>query len=127
MDPVPYEIREDDIDEVISAYESVGGGDWTREERAEARRHVMSHIIDLNDTVRSAPEDRRLGVRGEGLSATDRAMPVGTPPGHDSTARREAALAAIEDLLIRDGFIELGENENRVFPVVGGAGGRDRD
>lgn len=114
MDPVPYEIREEDVDEVISAYESVGGGDWTEEDRIEARRHVMRNVIDLNDTVRSAPEERRVRSRELG----DRSKPVGLRPGDQSHARREMALAAIEDLLIRDGFIEVSADELRVFPVV---------
>jgi hypothetical protein len=114
MDPVPYEIREDDVDEVISAYESVGGGDYTEEDRVEARRHVMRNVIELNETVSTAPEERRVGRREFG----DRSQPIGIRPGDQSNARREMALAAIEDLLIRDGFIEVTEDEDRVFPVV---------
>jgi hypothetical protein len=114
MDPVPYEIREDDVDEVISAYEAVGGGDYTEEDRVGARRHVMRNLIDLNEMVSSAPEERRVGRREFG----DRSQPVGIRPGDQSNARREMALAAIEDLLIRDGFIELEADEERVFPVV---------
>jgi hypothetical protein len=114
MDPVPYEIREEDVDEVISAYESVGGGDYTEEDRVEARRHVMRNVIELNETVSTAPEERRVGPREFG----DRSKPIGIRPGDQSNARREMALAAIEDLLIRDGFIEAAEDEPRVFPVV---------
>jgi hypothetical protein len=121
MDPVPYEIREDDVDEVISAYESVGGGDWTEEDRQEARRHVMRHILELTEEIRSAPEDRRLRTR-PAPDAPGTATPPGERPGDaldDALdVRREAALAAIEDLLIRDGFIEVGGEEERVFPVV---------
>jgi hypothetical protein len=118
MDPVPYEIREEDVDEVISAYESVGGGDYTEEDRVEARRHVMRNVIELNETVSTAPEERRVGRREFG----DRSKPIGIRPGDQSNARREMALAAIEDLLIRDGFIEAPEDEPRVFPVVPNAG-----
>jgi hypothetical protein len=114
MDPVPYEIREEDVDEVISAYESVGGGDYTEEDRVEARRHVMRNVIELNETVSTAPEERRVGRREFG----DRSKPIGIRPGDQSNARREMALAAIEDLLIRDGFIDTAEDEKRVFPVV---------
>jgi hypothetical protein len=110
MDPVPYEIREDDVDEVLSAYASVGG-DWTPEERHAARDHVMKHALDIDETVRTAPEDRRLSPR------FDRETREASRPGEDSP-RREMALAAIEDLLIRDGFIDAGERERRVFPVT---------
>ncbi|MGQ0563155.1 MAG: hypothetical protein ACT443_14940 [Gemmatimonadota bacterium] len=85
MDPVPYAIREEDIDEVLSAYAAPDAV------RAAARDHVMKQVIDIDDIVRTAPE-------------TD--------------ARREVALAAIEDILIRDGLIDMAANETRVFPIT---------
>jgi hypothetical protein len=109
MDPVPYRIREEDVDEVLSAYAPVGGS-WTDEQRAAARELVMSRTIEIDETVRTAPEDRRLTARGQ------RAEPAGSDPGDDSP-RRGMALAAIEDLLIRDGFIDLARDEDRIFPV----------
>jgi hypothetical protein len=108
MDPVPYQIRREDVDEVLSAYESVGGG-WTREERDAAADHVMRHVLEIDETVRTAPEERRLIPR-------DAEQP-GTRPGEDSP-RRDLALAAIEDLLIRDGYIDASDTEDRVFPVA---------
>jgi hypothetical protein len=114
MEPVPYEIREDDVDEVLTAYGSVGS-DWTEEQRAEARRIVMSRILELNETVRAAPEERRLRTRD---GDADRAEPLGIGPGDESPARRELALGAIEDLLIREGFLDAADDEDRVFPIV---------
>ncbi|MGH7481331.1 MAG: hypothetical protein ACRELV_04195 [Longimicrobiales bacterium] len=115
MEPVPYEIREDDIDEVLNAYESAGGGAWSDDERREARAHVMRNVIDVDETVRSAAEDE--STRGVGIG--ERAGPISDHPGDRAPARRSMALAAIEDLLIRDGFIDLDEDEPRVFPVTG--------
>jgi hypothetical protein len=117
MDPVPYEIREEDVDEVLSAYESVGGGDWPDEAREEARHHVMSNILELAETVRSAAEDPNESLG----AAADRAGPIGDRPGDRGPERRDMALAAIEDLLIRDGFIELDPDESRLFPATGEA------
>lgn len=114
MDPVPYEIREQDIDEVLDAYEPVGGGDWPEDRRQEARQHVMKNITDIDTTVRSASEDPSdsLGAAG------DRAGNIGDRPGDRAPARRDMALAAIEDLLIRDGFITLDPDEERTFPAI---------
>ena len=117
MDPVPYEIREAEIDEVLSAYESVGGGEYPEERRREARAHVMRHVLEIDEIVRAAPEERRLMPRLDPTEA-DRAQPVGIRPGDPSDARRELALAAIEDLLVRDGFIDAPADEARVFPAI---------
>jgi hypothetical protein len=117
MDAVPYEIREEDVDEVLSAYEPVGGGDWPDARRQAAREHVMSNVLELDDTVRSASEDPSdaLGAAG------DRAGSVADRPGERAPERRDMALAAIEDLLIRDGFLDLDADEPRAFPATGEA------
>jgi hypothetical protein len=83
LEPVPYEIRGEDIDEVLGAY-----GETSEENREAARQHVMRNVLDIDDVVRTA------------------------------TDRRETALAAIEEVLITDGFIDAGTDEPRVFPVV---------
>lgn len=113
MDPVPYEIRVEDVDEVLSAYEPVGGGEWPE----EARAHVMRNVLDVDEMVRSASEDAsdRLGAAG------DRAGDMGERPGERAPERRDMALAAIEDLLIRDGFLDVDEDDQRVFPATGEA------
>jgi hypothetical protein len=113
MDAVPYEIREEDVDEVLDAYEPVGGGDWPEEARVEARAHVMSNVLDLTETVGSAAEDPIETAPGERVGS------MGEPPGDRAPQRRDMALAAIEDLLIRDGFLELDADEARVFPATG--------
>lgn len=114
MDPVPYEVREEDVDEVLSAHEPTDGGDWPEERRAEARAYVMRNITELDETVRSAAEDESGRVEG----VPNRAGPLSDRPGDRAPARRDMALAAIEDMLIRDGFIELEEDETRAFPVT---------
>ena len=111
MDPVPYEIKEEDVDEVLSAYEATGGGEWSEDRRREAREHVMRNVLELGDTVRTAPEDRRHDV-------VRRAAPESERPGDSAPDRREMALAAIEDLLIRDGYLDADPDEPRTFPVV---------
>jgi len=108
MEPVSYEIRADDIEEVLTAYQV------PEEQRAQAREHVLKHVLDVDDIAKAAPEIGMERVRrdewidGPGL----------TQPGDQSPARRELALAAIEDLLIRDGFLDLGVDDKRVFPAT---------
>ncbi|HUF52025.1 MAG TPA: hypothetical protein VMN60_14470 [Longimicrobiales bacterium] len=118
MDPVPYEIREDDVDEVLSAYEGVGGGDFSEEVRSQARRHVMRHVLDIDELVRTAPEERRLRQREVAAETPAGGMAAAAVPADESYPRRELALAVIEDLLIRDGFIDAAEEETRVFPIM---------
>lgn len=117
MKPIPYEIRIEDVDEVLGAYESVGGGTFSDDEREQARAHVMRHVLDINEEVKTAPEDRRVSAR---VDAEDepRHRPITKGPGELPSMRRDVALAAIEDLLIRDGFIEAAPDEERVFPVT---------
>lgn len=88
MEPDPYTIREEDVDEVLGAY-----GDLPPDLRERARAHVLRNVLDIDDIARTAPASQ---------------------PG----ARREVALAAIEDLLIRDGYIDVAADEPRVFPVT---------
>lgn len=117
MEPVPYEIRDEDIDEVLDAYEPTGGGDWPEDRRDEVRGHVMDHVLELGETIRSASEDPS-DAQG---AAGDRMGDVGDRPGERAPDRRDMALAAIEDLLIRDGYLDLDADEERVFPAVTGA------
>jgi hypothetical protein len=108
-DPVPYQIRTEDIDEVLTAY------DVPDDVRPEAREHVMRHVLDIDAIVRTAPEtasDRPalhreiVGSENDQLSA-------------ETSDRRELALAAIEDLLIADGFVEPDVGEERIYPSTG--------
>jgi hypothetical protein len=115
MDAVPYEIRDEDVDEVLDAYEPVGGGEWPEERRREVRDHVMKHVVEVNETVRSAAEDPSDSM----ADTPDRTGPVSDRPGDRAPLRRDMALAAIEDLLLRDGYLELDEDESRTFPVTG--------
>lgn len=118
MEPVPYEIREDDVDEVLDAYEPTGGGRFPEGERAEIRRFVLGRVLDLDDVVRTAPEDDEPeAAAGEGI-LPGRAGQPGERPGDQSPQRREVALAAIEDLLISEGYIDLDAGETRVFPAL---------
>jgi hypothetical protein len=114
MDPVPYEIREEDIDEVLSAYEPVGGGAWPEEVRIGVREHVMLHLTELDEEIRTAPEEPFDAM----VDDPYRAGSIRERPGDRAPDRRELALGAIEDLLIREGFIDLGRNEKRVFPAT---------
>jgi hypothetical protein len=107
MDPVPYEIRAEDVDEVLGAH---AADSWTDERRTQAREHVFRNVSELNESVRTAAEEPMSAAGDPG-----RAWPEGIRPGHESPARREAALAAIEDLLIRDGFVP---DDGRVYPIT---------
>ena len=44
MEPVPYEIKDEDVDEVLNAY----GDDWSDAQREDARTHVMRNLTDLD-------------------------------------------------------------------------------
>ena len=85
-EPIPYLLREEDVDEVLSAYAAPDSI------RGEAKQHVMRHIVEIDEVVRTAPED--------------------------AEERREFALAEIEDLLIKDGFVEAGVDEPRIYPTA---------
>ena len=113
MDPVPYTIQADDVDEVLSAYEPTDGGAWTDDARLQAHAHVLRHVQELDEVVRTAPEDERVT-----LDLQARAHTIGSNANEDVPTRRELALAAIEDLLLRDGLISISDREKRVFPVV---------
>jgi hypothetical protein len=117
MEPVPYEIREDDVDEVLNAHEPTGGGRFPEEQRVEIRRHVLLHVTELDEMIRTAPEtDLPEALNRADLTAG--VGPVSERPGEQSESRRELALGAIEDLLIREGFLELYVDEARTFPVI---------
>ena len=108
MDPVPYNVQPEDVDEVLSAYDVPEG------DRADARAHVMKHLLEIDEEVRAAPETSSGEQR-------DRSRPyeaTSTDMRDFSQDRRETALAAIEDVLIKDGFLELGADDSRVFPVT---------
>lgn len=84
-EPIPYFLREEDVDEVLSAY---AAPDAVRD---EAKHHVMSRIVEIDEVVRTAPED--------------------------AEERREFALAEIEDILINEGFVEASVDEPRIYPT----------
>lgn len=111
MDAVPYEISQEDVNQVLSAYEPTGGGDWPDKRRQEARDHVMKHVLELDETIRTASED----PSDAQATAGERMGGIASRPGERSPAREGMALAAIEDLLIRDGFIDVDADEDRVF------------
>jgi hypothetical protein len=83
-DPIPYRISEADVDEVLSAY------DVPENLRADAQQHVMRSLLDIDEVVRTAPENE--------------------------IDRRDVALAEIEEILISDGYIEPEPGEPRIYP-----------
>lgn len=108
MEPRPYQITNEDIDEVISAHESVDHNDFSEQELAVMRAHIMDNILEVDEVSSTAPETD--------FVATDQARIPSEDDGKDpSFARKEAALAAIEDILIRDGYIVVDSDEERVF------------
>src|SRR5690606_1982483 len=88
-------------------------GSWTEQQRAEAREHVMRHVLEIDEAVRTAPEDRRVAPR------PDPSVPGGTGPAEPSPARREVAVAAVEGLLIRDGAIGSADAGERGCATTG--------
>ena len=106
MEPVPYEVREEDVDEVLGAYGA------SADLRDEAVRHVMSRVRDISDMVATAPET---SIDTPALHRNV-VEPIATRPGDQSTDRRDFALAAIEDILITDGFLEAA-SDDRVYPI----------
>ncbi len=105
VEPVPYEIRESDVDEVLGAH-------GVSADRDAAFQHIMKHTRDIDEIVRTAPE-----TPGDAASLhRDRGTLDGGRSDEPSHARREFALAAIEDVLIRDGFLDA--DAGRVFPVA---------
>src|SRR5262245_18893318 len=107
MEPVPYRIRAEDVDEVLTAYGT------PEDVRTEAREHVLRQLVDINQAVRTAPETPDASLHGESIDFVRN----NTHLRDMSPDRREAALASIEDVLLRDGFVALGPNETRLFPV----------
>ena len=108
MEPVPYRIRPEDVDEVLTAYETPDNL------RDQARAFVFRQLVEMDDTVRTAPESRdapRMGSVGD-LPRSSETL------GDFSADRRELALASIEDELLRGGFVELPPGESRLFPIV---------
>lgn len=106
MEPVPYEVREEDVDEVLGVY-------GVTDVRDEAVQHVMRHVRDIDEIVRSAPET---GMEQASLQR-DAVESIATRAGDQSADRREMALAAIEDLLISGGYL-ASPTDARVFPVI---------
>lgn len=86
MEPIPYRISEEDVEEVLSAYAVPD------DVRPDAVAHVRSRLLDIDEEVRTLPED--------------------------VAARREMALAEIEDILINDGYIDAAPDEPRIYPTV---------
>lgn len=87
-DPIPYKISEEDVDEVLTAYAVPD------EDRDDARMHVMRRLLDIDEVVRTVPEDL--------------------------SERREMALAEIEDILITEGYIDAAADEPRIYPTPTG-------
>ena len=108
MDPVPYNVQPEDVDEVLSAY------DVPETERADARAHVMKQLVAIDEVVRAAPES----TSGEQRDPDRPYESPSTDMRDFSQDRRETALAAIEDVLIKDGYVELRAEDARVFPVT---------
>jgi CBS-domain-containing membrane protein len=106
-DPVPYHIRAEDIDEVLTAY------DAPADIREQAREHVMRSVMDIDAIVRTAPETSSNAPQLH----RDVIPPEDEQPGDEAPDRRELALAAIEDLLIADGFLEPDVGEARIYPT----------
>lgn len=107
-DPIPYHIREADIDEVLNAYGAPA------EVRAAARQHVLQQVQDIDEIVRTAPETEgdQQSIHRDVLGAAD------DRPGDRSSDRRELALAAIEDVLITEGYVEPENPEARLYPIT---------
>lgn len=99
MQTLYYEISEDDVDEVLDAHEPTGGGRFPESVRLEMRALVLQNVTEIDESVAGILE---LG----GIDPTDEQC-------------REAALSAIEDLLIREDMLELDRHEDeREFPMI---------